>query len=195
MWDTVLAIYSKSKSCEFMYTTCFKRSWPGVNFINVLCALFLYVLLWVWLWTNFRTKNARVKCWWNWLMVVTILTSFYCVFFRRSPMQRRGPEQQAERADFLPHFRSALVQQWKVLYSAWSGNILNINDVNDKILHLHTILYHSFVHLRLGSPASNFCPCTCIKCLASNYCQLPKRSNFSMSNSKIFLYYPNHFLR
>jgi len=25
-----------------------------------------FFLLRVWLWTNFRTKNAHVKCWWNW---------------------------------------------------------------------------------------------------------------------------------
>jgi len=46
---------------------------PGVNFINMLWAHFLYKsllssfsLLRIWLWTNFRTINARVKCWWNW---------------------------------------------------------------------------------------------------------------------------------
>ncbi len=27
----------------------------------------VFSLLIVWLWTNFRTKNAFVKCWWNWL--------------------------------------------------------------------------------------------------------------------------------
>jgi len=44
-----------------------------VNFINILRAHFLYksllssiFLLRVWLWTNIRTKNAPVKCWWNW---------------------------------------------------------------------------------------------------------------------------------
>jgi len=49
---------------------------PGENFINILHAHFLYKsllssfsLLWVWLWTNFRTKNSRVKWWWNWLLV------------------------------------------------------------------------------------------------------------------------------
>jgi hypothetical protein len=25
-----------------------------------------FSLLWVWLWTNFCTKNAHLKCWWNW---------------------------------------------------------------------------------------------------------------------------------
>ncbi len=45
----------------------------GVNFTNILGAHFLYKsllisfsLLTVWLWTNFCTKNALVKCWWNW---------------------------------------------------------------------------------------------------------------------------------
>jgi len=44
----------------------------GVNFINVLRAHFLYEsllssfsLLRVWLWTNFRTKNGHIICWWN----------------------------------------------------------------------------------------------------------------------------------
>jgi len=54
----------------------------GVNFINILCLHFLYVnklssfsLLRVWLWTNFRTKNVLVKCWWNWLKVDTFFKS------------------------------------------------------------------------------------------------------------------------
>jgi len=44
----------------------------GDNFIIILCMHFLYEskfssfsLRRVWLWTNFRTKNACVKCCWN----------------------------------------------------------------------------------------------------------------------------------
>jgi len=46
---------------------------PGVNFINILHAHFSYESLLssfslprIWLQTNFHTKNARVKSWWNW---------------------------------------------------------------------------------------------------------------------------------
>jgi len=48
----------------------------GVNFINILRTHFSYEIKLssfslhrVWLWTNFCTKNARLKCWWNWLQV------------------------------------------------------------------------------------------------------------------------------
>jgi len=48
-----------------------KQGWISSKFYT---PIFLYEsklssfsLLRVWLWTNFRTKNARVKCWWNWL--------------------------------------------------------------------------------------------------------------------------------
>ncbi len=52
---------------------------PRVNFINILRVNFSYKsllssfsLLRVWLWTNFHTKNARVKQWWNWLLAYTV---------------------------------------------------------------------------------------------------------------------------
>jgi len=46
-----------------------------VNFINILRSHFSYKsllnsfsLLRFWLWTNLRTKNVHIKCWWNWLL-------------------------------------------------------------------------------------------------------------------------------
>ncbi len=37
--------------------------------------------LWVWLWTNFCTKNAHKKRWWNWRQV-SISSTFYVKNFR-----------------------------------------------------------------------------------------------------------------
>jgi len=48
---------------------------PGVNFINVFCAPISYeslsgsFSLYVLAKKQFRTKNTRVKCWWNWHLV------------------------------------------------------------------------------------------------------------------------------
>ncbi len=65
-----------------LHQSCLFTIFPSVNFTNILrlgpnqtilCARFLYEsllssfsLLRVWFWANFRMKNARVKCWWNW---------------------------------------------------------------------------------------------------------------------------------
>jgi len=60
LW-TLIQYFNPSPSC--------------INFINILRAHFSYEsllssfsLLRVWLWTNICTKNAPVKCWWNWLL-------------------------------------------------------------------------------------------------------------------------------
>ncbi len=57
--------------CQSISQNILNEDLPGVNFINVFCARFLQksfycLLLRVWLWTNFRTKNACEKRWWNW---------------------------------------------------------------------------------------------------------------------------------
>jgi len=59
---------------------------PRVNFIDVLLVHFWYEsqlssfsLLRVWLWMNFCTKNASVKCWWNWLLPIS--PAFYKQLF------------------------------------------------------------------------------------------------------------------
>jgi len=46
----------------------------------------VFYLLRVWLWMNFHTKNARIKCWWNWLQLqvklfVHLFASFMCEYF------------------------------------------------------------------------------------------------------------------
>ncbi len=55
----------------------------GVNFINVYTyEFFVWTSFWqlfletFWLWMNFCTKNARVKCWWNWRQTSLILTDW-----------------------------------------------------------------------------------------------------------------------
>ncbi len=75
----------------------------GVNFINILCEHFLYEsllssisLFGVWLWTNFQTKNARVKCWWNWHLFVFPLCIQLTLFvsdFHRRLLQHEGRRQ------------------------------------------------------------------------------------------------------
>jgi len=47
------------------------------------CEYFIksFFLVAFWLWTNFRTKNARVKCWWNWHLE-SISSTFYPRVFR-----------------------------------------------------------------------------------------------------------------
>jgi len=59
-----------------------ERKW-GVNFINILCVHFSYQsalrsfsLVKFWWKKHFRTKNACVKCWWNWPQG-SILPTFY----------------------------------------------------------------------------------------------------------------------
>jgi len=72
------------------------KEYTGVTFINILRAHFTYQsllssfsLLKVWLWANFRTKNVRVKCWWNWPLPslfrstqLIFLEIFFCSIFK-----------------------------------------------------------------------------------------------------------------
>jgi len=60
---------------KFVGLTLMKLT-QGVNFINVERTNFSYeydvlatFLVTFWLWQKIRTKNACVKCWWNWLKV------------------------------------------------------------------------------------------------------------------------------
>jgi len=65
----------------------------GVNFINFLPVRFSYesllstfYLLRAWLWINFSTKYACVKCWWNWPLVYKkkfSISSIFSYFFMR----------------------------------------------------------------------------------------------------------------
>jgi len=72
---------SGSTSVKAVRRTLMKLS-PSVNFINILCATFLSIF---WcqkiskpnvirekLLNLLLYKNARVKCWWNWLLVANI---------------------------------------------------------------------------------------------------------------------------
>jgi len=55
-----------------------------VNFINIKRSNFMYESLFLvtfWLWTNFRTKIARVKHWWNWHLVSLL---FFPLFVHQS---------------------------------------------------------------------------------------------------------------
>jgi len=59
------------------------------NFINILRAHFSYKselssfsLLRDWLWTNFCTKNARVKWWWNWHLFCKHLSWNFSIWLR-----------------------------------------------------------------------------------------------------------------
>jgi len=74
---------SYERKFEFLRNNClvykFRHDIPCVNFINVLRAHFLYKSLWAaffyllfdfeFLAPIFCTKNAHIKCWWNWLLM------------------------------------------------------------------------------------------------------------------------------
>jgi len=55
------------KSSKFhVLTGQFHEHFTNTIFRTKLSLLSTFSLLTVWLWTNFRTKNEWVKCWWNW---------------------------------------------------------------------------------------------------------------------------------
>ncbi len=108
-----------------------------VNFINILHGHFLYKsllssfsLLRVWLWTNFRTKNVYVKCWWNWpqncvtsIYGRTLLKNMFKIFFQIFNFKRKGNPSgsQQVRYDFWC-WSSGILQlgNWKTSQRSWS---------------------------------------------------------------------------
>ncbi len=68
------------------------NSRSGVDFILVLHVPFLskvFYLLRVRLLTNFRTKNARIKCWWNWLKVAAIEANCLSLLWKNGSLRTR----------------------------------------------------------------------------------------------------------
>ena len=68
----------------YFYTSVIQLLSISSTFYACIFCTKVFSLLRVWLWTNFRTKNARVRCWWNWMLVSWKFYIFIFVFL--SPM-------------------------------------------------------------------------------------------------------------
>ncbi len=71
-----LAEYGFSSAYFLSPKVCANDKWPRINFINILCAHFLYKselssFSLQFFGAKILAKNALVKCWWNWHLIWT----------------------------------------------------------------------------------------------------------------------------